>query len=62
MEWRLEFCWPWLSFIRKYAESILSPAQVAMLYKRFTGLTGKDADFSGIGVIATLEFLQHSFA
>jgi len=33
-----------------------------MLYKRFTGLTGKDADFSGIGVIATLEFLQHSFA
>jgi hypothetical protein len=19
MEWRSEFCWPWLSFIRKYA-------------------------------------------
>ena len=19
MEWRLEFCWPWLSFVRKYA-------------------------------------------
>jgi hypothetical protein len=19
MEWHLEFCWPWLSFVRKYA-------------------------------------------
>ena len=49
MELRLEFCWPWLSFVRKYAESILSPVQSAMLSKGYTGLTSTFAKFSGIG-------------